>query len=262
MRRLLIIALFLAGVQPTLAQVSPQHLQDHLVEDLILFPAGDGPQAQPQRLYAPNREAEVKAIAEACPGLVLQDHAFTDAVATKFNQQDARWGRNGKRGNANDLSHDALFYRTDVSPFGGAVIDIILGAGGPNPSPGWQDVTDATIAAGTTGVWVAPSGVLPACLRDQPEPTPDPAPMDDVLVALSRVENRLSAIEAQVDRFESQWQHSDIDAVLEFVDDMVGEGPTGEMSPHVTDLKQRLDVIRVSIEQLTAWLRSRRVLEW
>jgi hypothetical protein len=194
--------------------------------------------------YAPNRFDAVERVDRACPGLVRQDHAFTDAVATVLNREDARWGRNGKRGNVNDPSHDALFYRGGPSPFGGAVVDIITAAGGPDARPAWQDVTDATIAAGTVGAWVQPSGVLPACLSVPvtPEPpAPDPPPvvtpplvlpdLEEVLVALSRIENRLTILERAHDA-------------------------------HALDVKERTDVIRVSLEQLDAFLRRARILRY
>jgi hypothetical protein len=193
--------------------------------------------------YAPNRFDAVERVDRACPGLVREDHAFTDAVASVLFAEDARWGRNGKRGNVNDPSHDALFYRGGPSPFGGAVVDIITAAGGPDARPAWQDVTDATIAAGTVGAWVQPSGVLPACLSGGTVPppvvtpppvvVPPPAQTDltEVLVALSRIENRLTVLERAHDA-------------------------------HALDTKERTDVLRVTLEQLDAWLRGRRVLRY
>lgn len=220
--------------------------------------------------YAPNRLDVVQHVAASCPGLERQDHAFTDAVVMELRRRypGENWGRNGKRGNPNDPSHDAAFMPTSASPFGGAVIDIIgCAGGGPNcsPKPAWIDQTDATIAAGTTGVWVAPSGVLPACLTGgstAPGPGPwQPAPpaaqtdLTDVLVALGRIEDRLM-------RVESAMRHDDLSLLTTYVDDMVGDGPAGGTGPHVTDIKQRLDVIRVSLEQLTAWLRGRSLLRY
>jgi hypothetical protein len=173
---------------------------------------------------------------------VLSDHAFTDAVATVLTREDARWGRNGKRGNVNDPSHDAIAWRMPSGPGGVAIIDIIAAAGGPDARPAWQDVTDATIAAGTVGAWVAPSGVLPACLATSPTPvdppivTPPQPPLvlpdlEEVLVALRSIEHRLAVLE--------RVQHA-----------------------QVVDLKERTDVLRVSLEQLDAWLRGRRVLRY
>jgi hypothetical protein len=194
----------------------------------------------------PNRFAVVDRVARDCPGLILQDHAFTDAVATVLNREDERWGRNGKRGNVNDPSHDAIAWRMPSGPGGVAILDIIAAAGSPDARPAWQDVTQATIAAGTVGAWVAPSGVLPACLTggstpptgvDPPVTTPVPQPplvlpdMTEVLVALSRIENRLTVLERAHDA-------------------------------HAVDTKARTDVIRVTLEQLTSWLRGRAILRY
>jgi hypothetical protein len=226
---------------------------------LVLVLAGPGRAAQ----YAPVRLDVIERVDRACPGMVLQDHAFTDAVATVLHREDARWGRNGKRGNPTDPSHDAIAFRTPASPFGVAVIDIIASAGSPSARPAWIDQTDATITAGTTGVWVAPSGVLPACLTGgstapgpgQPAPPVAQTDLTDVLVALGRIEDRLM-------RVESAMRHDDLGTITRYVDDMVGDGPVDGTGPHITDLKMRLDVIRVSLEQLDAWLRGRRVLRY
>lgn len=64
---------------------------------------------------------------------------------------DSRFGCNGKRGNVNDLSMDALnWIGTPADPTN--VIDCVAGAGGPNPSPTWQ-VTNST------GAFVNPNSV-------------------------------------------------------------------------------------------------------
>ena len=223
---------------------------------------------------APNKVGVVQDVADRCPGLVLQDHAFTDAVATVLNQQDARWGRNGKRGNVNDPSHDALAFRNPQSRAGGvSIVDIIVGAGGQFATPGWQDVTQATIDGGTIGAWVAPSGKLPPCLsggsaptppgQPQPPPPTQPAPSVDlgpILSSLARIEARLATLEAL---------NADSDPALlkAFITDMVGAGPGGDpqvIPNHITDILQRQDKTRAdllaAIERLSAWLRSRRAL--
>ena len=70
---------------------------------------------------------------------------------------DASIGLNGKRGNADDISDDALaiFHAegTVVDRTGQRmeVIDCIIGAGGPNPSPGW-----AAVSGPSPGAWVKP----------------------------------------------------------------------------------------------------------
>ena len=56
-----------------------------------------------------------------------------------------RWGLNGKRGNPQDISDDVLAYQgegsaVDVTNGNSAmeIIDVIGGAGGPNPQPVWN----------------------------------------------------------------------------------------------------------------------------
>lgn len=222
-----------------------------------------------QREYAPRRMDVVQRVASSCPGLILQDHAFTDAVATLLNLEDDRWGRNGKRGNAGDPSHDAIAYRTSASPFGVAVIDIIGAAGSRDASPAWIDQTDATIAAGTTGVWVRPSGALPACLSGTPtepvEPTVPIVPTFpvDYRPVLNDISQRLAIIDARLTAIEQRDPASpDLGLLNMYIDAMIGNGPDGGTGPHVTDIKQRLDVIRVQLDQLNGWLRGRAVLRY
>lgn len=222
------------------------------------------------QLQAPNREDVVERVASACPGFILQDHAFTDAVATVLNQEDARWGRNGKRGNPNDPSHDAIAFRNPSSPFGVSVVDIIGAAGSSSASPAWIDQTQATIDARTTGVWVRPSGVLPACLSagstpPPPGPTPPPVvttpPTDltPVLVALAKLQSDVDELK---NRPQPEPAPPDLGLLNMYVDAMIGNGPEGATDNHVTDILKRLDAIRVTLEQLNAWLRSRPVLRF
>ncbi len=227
--------------------------------------------AHAQTAYAPDRSDVVRRVAAACPGLIYDDHRFTGAVASVLYAEDARWGRNGKRGNPNDLSHDAIAYRTSASPLGVAIIDIIGAAGSASASPAWIDQTDETIRVGTTGVWVQPSGVLPACLTGTtpapvpdpgtpPTPVPDPPPTTDlseVLSALQRIEARLGALEARTPTLPP--------VVSAYVDAMVGSGPAGDPATvpnHITDILQRIDANRSLLEQLSAWLRGRGLLRY
>lgn len=221
--------------------------------------------------YAPNHLADVQHVDAACPGLILQDHAFTNAVVLYLEQRypSEGWGRNAKRGNSDDPSHDAIWYPTSASPLAGAVIDIIVAAGSPGASPAWIDQTAATIAAGTTGGYIRPSGELPACLTGDPS-APGPGPSEPVqpapAVDLAPVLAALAVIQRDVSEIKARDQSQPIDdaALDAFLRDMVGDGPDGDgpLPPHVTDIKQRLDVIRQLLEQLVAWLRGRAILRY
>ncbi len=88
---------------------------------------------------------------------------FIDRVVRKLHAIDPRWGWNGKRGNANDLSQDAIAYyygsETSVSTGNTSVyiIDIISSVcPSGNPGAAWTDVTKETLEGGTTGAYVYP----------------------------------------------------------------------------------------------------------
>jgi hypothetical protein len=74
---------------------------------------------------------------------------------------DPRFGLNGKRGNPNDLSDDAINWigsGPGHDPLTGrpvTVIDVIGGAGGPNPTPQWTVFSDLP----GPGAWVKPQPV-------------------------------------------------------------------------------------------------------
>lgn len=78
---------------------------------------------------------------------------FVRRFAYEAFKVDMRIGLNGKRGNPNDISKDAVAYQNDTVPaeLGGCeVIDIIVGS---NHKPTWQDVTLPNVA----GAWVQPT---------------------------------------------------------------------------------------------------------
>lgn len=86
---------------------------------------------------------------------------------------DKRFGLNGKRGNPSDISDDAICFDGesalgDYDPTRGnapvTVLDVIGGAGGPNPTPQWGAVGPSPKAA-----WVQPS---PVGQTQQPVPNP------------------------------------------------------------------------------------------
>jgi hypothetical protein len=120
--------------------------------------------------------------------------------------------------------------------------------------------------------WVAPVEHIPSWLRGttpapgpgpgQPAPpatTPAPdyrAVLQELLTATQRIEQRLTALE------QAQANAPDLGLLNQYVDHMVGNGPGAPLPNHVTDLKQRLDVLHQHLEQLDAWLRGRRALRF
>ena len=135
---------------------------------VIGVPAGPGgrtPDPQGGRLPLPGYGAGVvSAVARANPGLLAnscQSHGgswqFMDLVVDTLRTYDTRWGYNGKRGNVNDPSHDAIAYHHSAGASNNStqvyIIDVIGGHCGPSPGPSWNDVTDITYSSGTIGRW-------------------------------------------------------------------------------------------------------------
>lgn len=106
---------------------------------------------------------------------------FIRLVTPMLAAVDVRIGLNGKRGNASDISDDAVNVRgegpghnNDGTPC--TVVDIIGGAGGPNPVPQWG-VQDDPVAS--TGAWVSPgSAPTPLPIPPPPPPVVKPYPGD------------------------------------------------------------------------------------
>lgn len=235
------------------------------------------PGAVSAQYAAPNRADVIAHIAEACPGLILQDHAFTDAAATVLNagavlpavgrreamtvHPDARWGRNGKRGNPNDPSHDAIAFKNPASPFGVSIVDIIGSAGAAAASPAWIDQTAETIRLNTTGVWVAPSGRLPACLLSgapapgggpgepvTPAPTPSPTPAPDYRAEIAALTAAVAALRSDVAvlRAEASGIRSEAANAHESIYRLIAETLIAE---HLDDIKRRIDAVQQQIGQ-------------
>lgn len=118
--------------------------------------------------------------------------------------------------------------------------------------------------------WVAPvahrlswkTGVTPGPDPVKPPPVVTPPATTDLTPVLTA----LARLQADVDELKNRPQPDpappDLGLVNEYVDDMIGNGPDGATDNHVTDVKKRLDALRVTLEQLNAWLRSRRALSW
>lgn len=115
-------------------------------------------------------------------------HEWIKLFAKDLKAKDNRVNLNGKRGNPNDLSMDAINYLCEAGDSAGrtpeglpcAVIDVIGGAGGSNPQPVWNAFT--TLVEGS-GAPVDPNGV---------QPTPQPGfPYPDEGTAVKAYEVRV-----------------------------------------------------------------------
>lgn len=128
-----------------------------------------------------------------------ETEAFIRRVAYVLHTTvDARFGLTGKRGNPNDISDDALCYDGesalgDYDPTRNnapvTVIDVIGGAGGPNPTVTWSVVGPAPKAA-----WVKPEPVGSGSAGGGPSPTPPPPTAPDLRPILDAVK----ALDAKV----------------------------------------------------------------
>lgn len=195
---------------------------------------------------APNRLDVVQRVNAERPGLIHNAHAFTAAVVCELKKTDPKWGRNGKRGDANNLSDDVAAWRNPAVPWGCSIVDIIGGAGGPNPSPAWIDQTHATADGGAVGVWVAAD--CAAVPDPEPEPGPDPEPeptppagpdegeirfrvldakLDAVLVALDDAKNQQAADTNQI----GKWMVEQAQGVIAAI--------TGELGPKIDAVRCR-----------------------
>lgn len=115
-------------------------------------------------------------------------HEWIKLFAKDLHAMDPNVGNNGKRGNPNDLSMDALNYLDPVdgpglTPDGKRcwVIDVIQGAGGPNPQPIWNAFSDPQASS---GAWVKPGGVTPPQPPIYPPYPPNESDVDGAGIAL------------------------------------------------------------------------------
>ncbi len=162
----------------------------------------------------PNRQDIVAALAAQYPAEWRKAHnpsgggpeteAFIRRVAYELHTKvDARFGLNGKRGNYDDISDDVVNWFGEGpghDPATGSpitVIDVIGGAGGPNPVATWQ-----IIDLPGPGGWVKPEPVGGSGSGGDgyPLPVPPPPPpvldLTPIINALTEIRARLSVIEA------------------------------------------------------------------
>lgn len=131
----------------------------------------------------PNMLAEVEKIKGKFPQAWADAHTgnahsedFIRILAAHLNAIDPKFGNNGKRGNPNDLSDDALNYKGEGpghDPTNGntpvTVIDVIGSAGSSAAYPTWQVFDNLP----GPGAWVAPK---PAVSPQPPQPQPPALP--------------------------------------------------------------------------------------
>ena len=125
---------------------------------------------------------------------------------------DARFGLCGKRGNPADISDDAICFDGfsalgDVDPTRGnvpvTVLDVIGGAGGPNPSPQWGPAGPATPRPHAAWVRPVPVGGTSSGGGGTPLTTPPstpPAPdLSGLVKRLDALLQEVSALHRKVD---------------------------------------------------------------
>lgn len=185
----------------------------------------------------PNYQSTVAALAAQYPAEWRAAHtggpqteAFIRRLAWELHQRDPRFGLNGKRGNPSDISDDAICFdgvseKGDTDPTrGGApvtVLDVIGGAGGPNPTPQWGAVGPATPQP--HAAWVRPSPVGGELPMPSPPPVPTPAPAcqyqpvdPQIMAKLDFLIGRLDEIEDNMDadREATRLEIADVRAAL------------------------------------------------
>jgi len=124
-------------------------------------------------------------------------HEWITLFAADMHAKDSRVAMNGKRGNPSDLSMDALNILCTSAESSGrtpeglpcVVVDVIGGAGGPNPQPTWTVFTNA---AEGSGAHVIPGAVPQPPIPPQPQP-PVGFPYPDEPTAVLAFQTRLKA---------------------------------------------------------------------
>jgi hypothetical protein len=201
---------------------------------------------------APNCQRVVEALAKDYPHEFADCHkpdlgdrawAFIKRVAWVLHSTvDVRFGLNGKRGNTSDPSMDAVSFRNPASAAGGVeVIDVVGGAGAPGARPGWFDVTDATVRAGTVGAYIQPQPVTsntkdPVVVVTPPDDTHECAcniSSDEVDAVLSIVADIARHVERHDARNEERYlslvQHiDDVKGRIERVSQELANKPAGD----------------------------------
>lgn len=174
-------------------------------------------------MAVPDHRDDVAAAAARYPDAWRHAHTgdarteeFIRLLAADLHAINPRFGLNGKRGNPNDISDDALNYRGEgdqFDPTNGnspvSVIDVIVGAGGPNPQPGWG-LFPGNVHA---GAWVQPERVTPPVEPQKPPvepPVPPVPPSRD-----EELHNRIALVQTGISFLINQYaaQRADIDTL-------------------------------------------------
>lgn len=142
--------------------------------------------ATPAVAQIPNMQARIEQLARDNPNTFACAHTpaacghnFVKLVACKLNPEPStgKFGLNGKRGNPNDLSYDALNYQGEgpgidkTTGLPSTVIDFIGGAGAPGARVTWT-VFDDPVAS--SGAWVKPRCKGDVWDPNAGEPVPGP----------------------------------------------------------------------------------------
>jgi hypothetical protein len=198
----------------------------------------------------PNYQDHVAAVAakhpeawRAAPRGGPRTEDYIRLLAAELYAIDPRVGLNGKRGNPDDISDDALCVKApgkslDVRTGESVtVIDVIAGAGGPDPRPSWGEVWDPNQVP-TKATWVQPAAVVvPSEPPVTPPPPPPPTPsLPPELVA------RLDTIQR----------------ALTFVIDQIATGRNDSLQIHsqLGTLNQRQDALAAQVEDVRGTLRN------
>jgi len=117
-------------------------------------------------MACPNYQGEVERCAQENPEAFKNCHTgnaktedFIRILAAEIHGFDPRVALNGKRGNPNDISDDALNILDREGPGKTPkgepcwVVDVVASAGAPNASPTWNPIPDAE---GSSGAHVIP----------------------------------------------------------------------------------------------------------
>lgn len=125
------------------------------------------------------------------------EHDWINLAASALHAIDPRFGLNGKRGNANDVSMDVITYLLDPSnPRKVAAWDVCGSCGASGARVVWNEITNyATIGQPGTAVWIRPEPVSGGGVAPTPTPTPTPTPSVDLRPVLDALE----ALSAKVD---------------------------------------------------------------